>query len=204
MNELSTLTKIDLIVQEAVKEDNPDIVFAELRRLEEAEKLMGMAKAKFIFTLHQNWERFTLSASQTMEDTAFEQLGWRKYTIDRYISMWKYKDAIPTSFKLEDRPVREVTPITNALSQGIEFTEENWEDLSRTTKQEEVYAVLREIKGEEPRKGSLQVYLYDDGSIVAWHQNIRYEVGYLDVKNTEEAIQKAIKRLTSGGGVILG
>lgn len=203
MNEIIKLEKLDLIVQEALEKDNPDIVFHQLRRLEEAEKFVGMAKAKLIHNLNELWYNFSLSETQSLADTAFESLGWNLYTIDRYIKMWQFKDQIPASFNLDERPVREVTPVTNALSQGVEITEEDWDKLSRTTKQEEVYAVLREIKGQEPRKGSLQVYLYDDGSIVAWHEDMRYDVGYLDVKSTNEAIQKAINRLVSGGGVIL-
>jgi len=204
MSSITTLEIVDNVMQMAIKEDNPDIVFDQLKRLEDAEKFVGMAKAKFICSLNSVWDTFSLSKEQTLAEAAYEHLGWRAYTIRRYIDMWTYKDIIPDSFGLDDRPVREITPITNALSQGIEFSDDDWDNLSRTTKQEEVYAVVREIRGKEPRQGSLQVYLYDDGSVVAWHKNERHEIGFLDINNKDDAVQKAINRMISGGGIILG
>ena len=204
MNKLAErLDEIEAIVAEAIASDNPDLVFQELKRLEEAERFVGMAKAKFIYILHLSWDNFSLSSTQSLQDTAFEYLNWKPYTVERYISMWQYRELIPASFNVDERPVREVVPITNALSHGLEIGDDGWDKLARTTKQEEVHAVLRGIRGEEPRRGSLQVYLHSDGSVVAWHNNIRYEVGFLDVNNMQEPVQKSIKRLVSGGGVIL-
>ena len=200
MNELSPIDRIPGIIQAAVYEDNPEIAFNEIQKLNKLSEMVEEAKGIFIHEMYKVWEQFTISKRESLQSQAYLYLGWHPHTVDRYITEAAYHNQLPE--EIQNKPLRERSPITKMLSQGWEPTEEQWNKFKRTSNSSEVYETIRDVKDEEPRKGSLQNYIDEDGNVYCWYEHKRYDVGYLDINNTDLAVVKAINRIITSAGVI--
>jgi hypothetical protein len=182
MNELaqSSMKQVDDLIQTALDEDNIDIVLIEINKMRQVKELVGKALAKTLYLLHQNWYQFSVSESESFLDTlATVNIS----DPQRYLNVGKYIELLPPS--IQDKPIREIIPITNSLAQGYSISDENMEKLERTTNLSEVQKIVTEdIKGQEPRKSRLQGYLNSsDGTLYCWYNGERHNSGYLDVHN---------------------
>ena len=201
MNELTLFDQIEKSINESIDADDPYIALGHMKRLLEAQQLIGKGLAKFLYLMHSHWESFSLSKQEGFNDVITQSLNLAPYTRDRYLKFGQYESSLPEEIK--EKPIRELIPITNALSQGYDFSDDNWKDIERASNLAEVEKVVREdIRGEEPRKSSLQIYVDQQGSIVAWYNQERFSVGYLDMSNETEAIQKAVTRIINRSGII--
>jgi hypothetical protein len=200
MNELAPLDQIDILIQESLDQDNPSIVLSEIKRMLQVRELVGKALAKTLYLLHQNWYNFSLSQTESFNDTIELWLSLHPHTVQRYVKWWHYQEQLPE--QLENKPIREQIPITNAIAQGYEFEEEDWDKLERATNLSEVHGIIREVKGKEPRQSSLQIYVNQTGTLYCWYNQERYNIGYLDLKNEDEAVIRAIERIIREAGVI--
>ena len=200
MNEIKPMDEVDIIIQDALEKDDPSLVFHQIRNLEEKKELIEAAKSKFFYTLNEVWDQFSISKLESLHTQAYDGLGYHSHTVDRYITLWEWQGVLPKT--IQDRPVREQFVVTKMLSQGFEPSEEQWEDLERTNTKAEVDAVVREIKQQKPKRGSLQGYVSEDGTLYGWMNNRRADVGYLDLNNDDPIVQKLIKRIIDSAGVL--
>ena len=168
--------------------------------MRKSEDLVGKVLAKTLYLLHQNWYSFSISKSEKFLDI----LGTINITDpQRYLRVGQYIDSLPQA--IQDKPIREIIPITNALSQGYNISDDEFDKLERTTNFPEVQRfVTKDIKGQEPRKSGLLGYLDSgDGTLYCWRDGERYNSGYLDVHSEDEAVQKFINRIVNNTGIIL-
>jgi len=201
MNELSPLDKIPGIIQNAIYEDDPEIAFNEIKKLNDLSEVVEDAKGIFIYEMYQVWDQFSISKKESLQSQAYLYLNWHPHTVDRYITEARYHNQLPEG--IQKKPIRERSPITKALSQGFEPTEKQWNNLEKTSNPSEIYAELRKIKNKEPKKGSLQGYLnIENGTLYCWYNGVRYDCGFLDVNSHDEAVQKFINRIVNSAGVI--
>ena len=206
MNDIvvSPLNLVDDLIQDALSQDDPFVVISEIKKLLDARELVGKTLAKALYVLHQNWYSFSLSEQEPFNDVLNASLNLHPHTLERYTKMWHYYEQLPTS--IQEKPVREIIPITNMLSQdNYEITDEQWEKLEKATNPSEIGRIIREdIKNKGPRKSSIQIYLnQNDGTVYCWSNDLRHGIGFLDVNSNEEAVQKAISRITKNTGIML-
>ena len=115
------------------------------------------------------------------------------------------KELKPERYKedIQQQAIRMQDYIAAALKQGEEINEEEWEKLAHAPDINTVLKVLREdVKGKPPRKGSLQLWMDDLGSMWATFEGEKFFVGSLEVDSDEEAVQKAIERIKKGAGIL--
>lgn len=199
--ESTLMNKVDSIVDQAIEDDNPFAVTKQMQVLIDARQLVGKALAKFLFRMETSWAEFSLSTQETYIDFMRSSLTISDNTRNTYPNYWKHRDKLPESF--EERPLREIIPVTNAISQGYDVPKAVWKDLERATNQSEVSKIVREqIKKKPAKRGSQQGYVYPNGSIVSWKNDQRKEVGFLDLSNSDEDVQKLINRIINGAGLI--
>ena len=202
MNELANpFSLVDTLMQDALDRDDPYVVLVEVRKLLDAKELVGKTLAKSLYLLHQSWYNFSLSGQESFNDIINASLNLTPGTVQRYVKLWHHMKELPES--IQSKPTRELIPITNALSQGYEFDEDDWDNLERATSLNEIQKIVTtDVKGQEPRKSGLRIYLEQDGSLVCWYQDERYAVGYLDVKSSDDPVERAINRICNSAGVI--
>ena len=199
-NKLSPFDQVDNLMQNALEKDDISIVLAEMDKMGKARDLVGKVLARTIYLFHQSWYLFSASSSDDFNDV-LNSIGLDRGHVQRYLKAGQYYNSLPES--IQNKPIREIIPITNALSQGYEISEENWEKLERASNASEIQMVVtKDIKNKEPRKSSLQNYVDSKGSVYCWYNQERFSVGFLDIQSTELAVQKSVDRIIASAGII--
>ena len=200
--ETSMLDRVDSIISKAIESDDPHYAAQQMQILLSAQQLVGKTLAKFLFLLKYSWGKFSLSKQESFNEFIVGSLNLTDNTRNTYIHYWEHRNKLPESFR--DRPIRDLIPVTNAISQGYSVEEETWDDLNNATHVSEIAKIVREdIKGKPPRKGYLQLYLHEDtGDIVAWKDGQRAAVGFLDIYSDDDNVISAIERITKRAGLI--
>lgn len=198
-NELSAFDQVESLIREAVEKDDISIALAQIDRMNRAKELVGKVLAKTIYMLYTNWFNFSASKSDKFLDV-MNSINVDPHTVARYLKVWQYHDSLPAF--MQDKPIRETIPVTNALSQGYEISEENWEKLEKASNLSEIQRIItKDVKGKEPRAGSLQIYLDSDGTYYGWKDGERHNAGWLDVDNNDSVVQEIIERTIKNVGV---
>lgn len=193
-------TKVDEIIVRAVEDGNPEIAFHAMENLLNISRFSGKALAKFIYTFHHQWDKF--NQRDSLEDRLVDRLGIIPLTIKRYYNVWKFivEGEVPREYmdKIKLHPIKCLVPIATMYEQGWEVESNQWLALANAPDPSTIGKIIRKIKGKEPKKGSLQLEInWQSGEIIAWKDNQRYYVGYLETKSEDEPVQQAIKRIMS-------
>jgi hypothetical protein len=195
------LSRVDTVIDNAVKEKNPDIAAKAMKGLLGVSQMSGLAFSKFVYVMSFQWPNF--GRRGTYETWAEDEFGRGKTTIKRNFRVWEMlvSGDVPKEYaeKLKFTPVRCLIPIANMWSQGYEVESNQWMKLANAPDPTTINKIIREIKGVEPKKGSIQIEMDGTGNILAWKDGKSYTVGYLFLDSTEEVVQKAIERLVSTG-----
>jgi len=177
-----------------------------LRTLFAMQELSGQALAKLLYGVSAwyNENRMEEQTEDTFEDWFYTEVSTivKPITIERYISVWdKHEQGLFTD-AIKERPLKDQIAIAKAIEQGYPIDDKYMKELERAENYSEVGAILREVKGIEPRKSALQIYLERDGSLNAWQDGEKHFVGYLNIKeNEDDVVKKAVTRITDAAGL---
>jgi hypothetical protein len=174
-----------------------------LRSLYAAGRAIGYSTVKLCHGMHLLWIKEGRDPEQFwgwMQDTT----PLKRITIERYIKAWDAYLELGDS-RLLTRPTKDLVALGSAMSQGYEVSQEDVEKLLETKSNGEFLGTIREIKGAEPRKNSITLYLETDGTINAWTKDGVVYVGYLDTKGAinNDTLDKCITRITRSAGLIV-
>jgi hypothetical protein len=155
--------------------------------------------------MHRNWDVF--SDKNDFGDEVFIGTGLHPHTTERYVKVWSMfaQRHIPEHLESEFRQknIKDLIPIANALHQGYDIDEENWEELAYAPDYATVAKVVRDdIKNVEPRKNTLQLYLKRDGTVVAYKGQQQENVAWLDLESENELVQQAVERIKRNSGML--
>lgn len=198
------LERVDLVMQKAVESGNPEIAFKSMKSLLGVTQVGGLAFAKFVYVMGYQWEKF--NQRDTFESQAVTQFGRGKKAIKDNFKVWEMlvSGDIPREYcdKFKLFPIRCLIPIASLWKQGWEVEPHQWMRLSQAPDPSTIGKIIREIKKVEPKKGSLQITMEEDGSLIAWKNDQRYFVGHLNVQDDDEVIQQAIERIMGDGRIM--
>jgi len=175
------------------------------RELKAVGQVAGIGLAKTLYQIKQNWENYD-DVGDNFEETVADYAGIGISTVERYLRVWDMKEKRIVPEELEDeifnRNIKEIIPIANAVDQGYEIEDDEWEDLANSPDYNSVSSVVRDIKGKPPRKSALQITLDREGNLYAMKAGEVAYIGFLSLDEENEVAQKAIARLISSGGII--
>lgn len=203
------MAKIDAIINESIKEKDPSKSIQLCKFLIGTAQLSGLALAKILYELQNNWWRFDID--EAFVDFIFKEIGKHRHTVERYLKianmLYNYapKDIRPV---LEKMPVGSLIPIASIVSQGYQLEPEDWVEFAEADNTQDVNRIAREIRtgsGEKSRKSLLSLWMDRNGSIWAYNNNEeRFFVGSLAIREAEEDdfIAKAIERIISNSGIL--
>lgn len=193
------LKRVDEIMEQAITENNPEIAAHAIKSLLGVSRIGGLALAKFIYTFDFAWDNF--KRRESFLDYAEETFGITKVTVDRYFRVWEMlvSGDIPKDNrqKLELKPIKSLIPIANLVKQGYEVEGKHWTEFANAPDVTTVNKICRKIKGTEPKAGTLSLELERDGTLVAWKDGQKFTLGYLNINDKDEVVQKGIERLIS-------
>jgi len=197
--------QIDQKIRESVEKRSAFIALNICRELKAVGQVAGLGLAKTLYQIKQNWENYD-DVGDNFEDTISDYAGINVRTVERYIRVWKMKEdnIVPKELEKDifDRNIKEIIPIANAINQGYEIEDDEWQELADAPDLNTVGGIMRDIKGQPPRKSALQIVMDRDGTLNAIQAGEFGYVGFLNVDEDNEVAQKAIARLVSSGGII--
>jgi hypothetical protein len=112
--------------------------------------------------------------------------------------------TIPQEFEEEIRQknIKDQIYIATLPAQGYDLTEDEWQEIADAPDYSSVAKKVREIKGKEPTKSALLIFISPTGELSAQQEGIIEFVGYLAVDEAGEVAEKAIQRLLKSAGVL--
>ena len=195
------LDKVDEYVQHSLDEHNVYIALDVCKQLREVSQIAGLALAKMLYLVKTNWQEYGIE--EPFEEVSYEYVGLHHHTVERYIKVWGMFAENIAPVSLQQRNIRDLIPIANAVAQGYEITDNEWGKLSDAPDYSTVSRIVREdIKDKEPRKNALQLFLDTDGYITALKDGMTYSVGYLNINSDDDVVQASIERIIRNGGML--
>ena len=199
------LKRVEEIIQQSVVSRDAYVALNACKSLIQVSKISGLSLAKALYLVKSNWSNYDIE--DEFEDVAYSYIGLHPHTVNRYCTLWRAydKNLIPENVReeIQQQNVKQQIPIAMALEQGYEISDEIWQKLSDAPDLSSVSKILREdVKGQEPRKGSLQLSIDHVGTIWAFAEGNRYFVGSLEIDSEDEFIQKSIERIKKGAGIL--
>src|SRR5574342_323263 len=157
VNSETVMEKIDEALKQSLKEKNVYIALNVCKQLVAVGQVSGIGLAKALYFIEKNWEKYKVD--EAFDDVVWDYIGKHKHTVERYVKVWGMFDnaLIPQDHveEMKQRNIGELIPIANALYEGHEINEEQWEKLSEAPDVHTISKVIREdVKGESPRSGS--------------------------------------------------
>ncbi len=203
ITERDVMSSIDTVLEMLWQTGNLDNVVKASNSLGRIEEVSGKAKAKLWFGWEQWWNETGQGEKRndTFEDMMETKTGNKPITVKRYINVWRFIDENIIPKEVQILPMRDLIPIASALAQGFDFEKDQWKKLARASNSSEVREIIREVKGQSPRKSGLQITLNRDGSLYAWKDEKKYYLGVLEINDESEVVKKAIQRIVDGAGV---
>jgi len=198
--------KIDEVIAESIEKHSALIALRVGTQLREISRVSGLALAKLIYGMRENWETYD-DVNDDFEDTVIAFIEIHKDNISRYANVWALfdKKLIPKELRetIQNKNIKDLIPVGLAISQGYEIDQEEWEAIAEAHDLTGVAKVLREdVKNKPPRKGSLQLYMDRTGTIWAFQDDKRKFAGSLEIADEDEIVQKAINRILHESGII--
>ena len=199
------LERIDEYIKKSIKEKNAYIALNAAKEIVAIGKLSGLGLAKLLYFTKKNWKKYKIK--EDFDDMAYEYVGIAKVNVERYVRVWSMFDyaLIPQDHveELQQRNIKDLIPIATALHQGYDIEQDEWEAIVDAPDYNSVAKVIREdVKGKEPRKGALALYLDKKGTLWAYQDNERKFLGSLEIDDEDEIVQKALDRIIKNSGVL--
>ena len=198
------LNKVDEIVEESVERKDVYYALNVCRNLIQLAQLSGIALAKFFYLIKKHWDEYEIG--DNFNDTVADYVGKHPGTVSKYMQIWEMHETklIPEEFAedIRQRNIKDQVPIATAIAQGYEMDDEDWQELVDASDFNEVSAKIREIKGKEPSRSAILIFLSDDGQISAMQEGETEFVGFLDIEGVGLIKEKAIQRIIKTSGML--
>lgn len=197
ITEQDALDAVDEILENLNETSDLSGVNSTIQSLLGMQRISGKSLAKILWGTMRWWKAYGEEelTGDTFEDYIYANHGLKPITTHRYINVWdKYEmGLIPKN--IQGRPLKDQIAIASTLN-GYEISKTDWKRLERANNNNEVLAILRDIKGKPPRKSSLQLYEERDGNITAWKNGQRRHVAWFNsAEEDDEIVREALARL---------
>lgn len=200
---VEALEGVDGLLDTIAEQGDFDAGANALRSMYAAGRAISHSMVKLCHGMYYLWKDSGRDAEQFwawMQDAT----PLKRITIERYIHAWE------AYLKLDDdrlltRPLKDLVALGSAVSQGYEVDKSDVNRLIEATNNNAFLGELREIKGQEPRKSAMSLYLEPDGTINAWTKDGVEYVGYLNLPSPNApsgVLDKAIERIIRSAGLI--
>jgi len=200
---VEALEGVDGLLNTIAEQDDFDAGANALRSMYAAGRAIGHSMVKLCHGMYKLWKDSGRDAEQFwvwMQDSTPLQ----RITVERYINAWEGYLSLNDE-RLLTRPIKDLVALGSAIAQGYEVDKKDVDRLIEATNNNAFLGELREIKGQEPRKSAMSLYLEPDGTINAWTKDGVVYVGYLNLPSSTDpsgVLDKAVERIVRSAGLI--
>ena len=200
----------DAIIKKALEDGNPDVALRMGAEIKESIQIRGIALAHLLYRLWEEWNKFGLGS--TFEEAIFDNWGFSKQTVQKYISIWKATFAnpnVPDEIKasLKERPINTLRRVIRPVNDGYLTDGKDWKELADTVDDSEFKQKIEELSGSAAAgRPTLKIFLYADGTLVAVdNDSTHVKLGILrtSTRDLNNPIRfKAIDRIKRSAGIL--
>jgi hypothetical protein len=200
---------VDKAVSDSLLQADPQPALAFGRRLRREGQLKGLALAKLLAKLDQNWEMFKRTGIEEDVETIVEvEMGITPQTTRKYVRLWEdlFENAdITESIKdrLYGKSIKSLLLLTAAARDGDDL---DWEAVASATNGAEIRDIVRGVRGPATSsETSILLTMDRDGTIYARRGSDaeRHMVGRLLIgEMNNQIIERAITRIIERAGVL--
>jgi hypothetical protein len=193
----SSITEIDLestcneIIQRLNETSDTSEIEQAVTNLNGVEKFAARAKSKLIYAWSE-WYRKTNNLTD-FPKWFCQKFGGEELTVQKHQAIGELlmSDEVPDSVKQMN--TTELVSVARAKQSGYDLTG-SWEEIALAGSEGEVNAIVRKVKGTEPRQGTLNLSLQPDGTITAWMGDSMVSLGWLNLADRDDEDTPAEKR----------
>lgn len=210
-DDMNIFEDVDVIVSRAVTIGDPLIALDYGKELVKDMQVKGVALAKLLYRLKQNWNLFEVAGFEgTLTEVAELHLGRSEETVKKYIRMWESvfeNNSIPQDVKnkLMGRPIGDLILLTAVAREG------NGDELALladASDRNSLRNLIRRVRGEQTStKTAIHINLamrsgqHPIGTLYAFQDGIKYMIGYLNVESDEDVVSRAIARIVGSARI---
>jgi hypothetical protein len=198
----TVLQRVEEIVEQSIIEKDALIALDACSKLKKAAKLAGLGLAKAFYLIKKNWKLY--EREDDFDEIVVSETGFHAHTVERYVRVWDMlTNVAPTEHvsQLQQRNIKDLIPIANAVSEGYEIEDDEWTELVHAADYNTVSRQIRDITGKPPRKYGLQIMMDKNGQLTTLQDNQIEVIGWLNV-DCGELGMKAINRIIKNGGIL--
>lgn len=204
------LQRVEDAIHEAANNHDAQAATEICAYFQQATKLAGKSLAKALYTFFQRWEDFGIG--EEFEDYIHARIGLSMHTIERYVRVAKLLEMLPDAIDdveirntIKSKGIGQLIPIANAIAQGHEIPEEDWERLAEASNWASTAEIIRQVKHQERRETALVLTISRTGSIIARQGNgpLKF-LGSLEINDQDETVQAGVNRIIENSGILKG
>lgn len=210
LTEARLLQQVEDAIHEAANNHDAQKATEICAYFQQATKLAGKSLAKALYTFYQRWEDFGIG--DEFEDYIHARIGISLHTIERYVRVAKLLEMLPDAIDddelretIKNKGIGQLIPIANAIAQGHEIQDEDWERLAEASNWASTAEIIRQVKHQERRETALVLTISRTGSIMARQGNGQLKfLGSLEINDQDETVQAGVNRIIENSGILKG
>lgn len=192
------LDNVDLLIRRAAEYNDPHDFYNLLDELSGAEQMVGIVRAKALWTARLNWANIG-EGSGTFEDEIFLNVGLAKATIERYVNVWDMFEGWTqrnvlgkaSRDKLLSRPIADLIAISQHQNEHGALLVNQIDELADATDHKDIRKLLRAYRGEDPEEGAFSFMWRRDGTLEAWEGDQVAALGFL--RKDDESLKNPLR-----------
>lgn len=200
---------VDTVIENSILQLDPQPALEFGRNLRREGQLKGLALAKLLAKLNQNWEKFKASGmDERIEDVVYVSTGIAPITTRKYVRLWEdlfENPTIPDEVKtqLKGKSIKSLLLLTAAAKDGDDI---DWKAVSKAESGAEIRDLVRDVRGPATSSESALFFTLDrDGTIYVrkGSEAQKTMIGKLLIGQMDNPIiEKAITKLVDRGGIL--
>lgn len=202
------IDEVDRIVEQSVAAGIPDAAFKFARGMRRNMQAQGIAIAKLLWELHEQWHLFEAAGIETPFEIAVQtEVGLAVATTSKYVGMYGAlfaNPSVPDHIKdtLLGKPIKSLLLLTAGASEGA-FDDEMWNEIARCSSGTEISKVVKEARGAHTSSSSRLILMLDrTGTLRAKANERTVDIGWLNVAEQDEDVKRGIQRLVTSAGIL--
>jgi hypothetical protein len=197
----ASITELDLestcagIVRRLGETNDTSEIEQAVTNLNGVEKFAARAKSKLIFAWSEWFKKS--DNSEVFAKWYTQKFGGEELTVQKHQAIGELlmSNEVPDSVKQLN--TKELVSVARAKQSGYNLSGE-WEEIAHAGSEAEVNQIVRKVKGKPERQGTLNLKIYQDGSIMAFMGDTIVNIGWLnyddrDDENTPEDKKKVLE-----------
>lgn len=176
--------KCDEIVSNLKKTDDDTEIFSQIQAVNRVERIAAKVKSKLLYN-YAVWYH-SKNPDGNFYDHYASRTAADKLTVQKHVKVGKLLSDPDVPDNVKEQSYKNLISVARAYESGFEFDDEDWSDISKASRESDVNAVVSKVKDKPPRKGSLRIRVYADGSITVFKDDIRVSGGWLNFQDAEE------------------